>query len=73
MMRRKLIIVKSITHAMRGQSLLNSYNIKNTMERNIYAVEKYGCGYGLRVREMDLNRALKLLSENDFKIVEITD
>ena len=72
-MKSKLIIVKSITHAMRGQTLLNSYRIKNTMERNIYAVQKYGCGYGLRVNINDLSRAIKLLQDNDFKITEITD
>ncbi len=72
-MKTKLIILKSITHAMRGQNLLNNNNIKNSMERNVYAVAKYGCGYGLRVSMNDLNRALSILSQNGFKITEITD
>ncbi len=72
-MKTKLIIVRSITHAMRGQNLLNNYNIRNSMERNVYAVAKYGCGYGLRVSVNDLNRALSILSQNGFKIAEITD
>ena len=67
----RIIILRSITHAMRGQNILNSYRIKNNLERNVQAVAKYGCGYGLRVSLSDLNRAISILKANDFKITEI--
>ena len=67
----RIIILKSITHAMRGQNILNSYRIRNRLERNVYAVSKYGCGYGLRVALNDLDRAVSILKANDFNIKEI--
>lgn len=67
----RIIILKSITHAMRGQNILNSYRVRNSLERNVNAVSKYGCGYGLRVNLNDLDRAVSILKSNDFKVVEI--
>ena len=66
-----LLIVKSITHAMSGQNILRANGIYSGIERNAVAVAKYGCGYGLRVKNKDLDNAVRILNANGIKIKEM--
>lgn len=70
-MGKSLIIVKSITYAMRGQQLLNDAGISAYIDRNIGAASKYGCGYGVRVRSAEARRAADLLQAAGIRVVDI--
>ncbi|MEF9984212.1 MAG: putative Se/S carrier-like protein [Oscillospiraceae bacterium] len=72
-MRTRIIIVKSITHAMKGQKLLSNNRISSSLERNAKAVGLYGCGYGLRVSVKDVDRAVQILNASGIKITDIFD
>lgn len=72
-MKTKIIIVKSITHAMKGQKLLSSNRISSSLERNAKAVGMYGCGYGLRVQIRDVDMAVRVLKSSGIKITDIFD
>ncbi|MEG0271782.1 MAG: putative Se/S carrier-like protein [Hydrogenoanaerobacterium sp.] len=70
-MEKSIIIVKSITYAMRGQQLLNNYGVSAYLERNIGAASKYGCGYSLRVATADTQNAAALLRSAGIRVVDI--
>lgn len=65
-----VLIVRSITYAMKGQKLLESNGINAYIQRNARPNSKEGCGYGLRVAG-NLETALSLLSDAGIKVVEI--
>lgn len=70
-MEKSIIVVKSITYAMRGQQLLNNYGISAYIERNIGAASQYGCGYSVRVKTTEAARAAEILRSNSIRVVDI--
>ncbi len=48
-MGKPVILVNSITHAVRGQKLLSQYGISSNIIQNIKHSSTRGCGYGLAV------------------------
>ena len=65
-----ILVVRSITYAMKGQKLLESKGISEYVERNPFPNSSEGCGYGLRVQG-DVSRAVSILEAAGVKISEI--
>ena len=61
-MGKPIIIVSSITYALKGQKVLSSQGIVSYIERSTPSMSKRGCGYGLRVNG-DVNRARGILEQ----------
>lgn len=70
-MEKSIIVVKSITYAMRGQQLLNNYGISAYIERNTGAASKYGCGYSVRVKTVEAARAAEILKSSGIRVVDV--
>ena len=62
-MQEKMIIIaqSTLTHAYKGEAILRSGGIWVQTIRLSGKKTQNGCGYGLSLRESDLNRALMLL------------
>ena len=58
------ITFRSVTHAQRGEGLLNGAGIRCAMQRTPRWMEEQGCGYCLRLRQRELERARELLIKN---------
>lgn len=67
-MEKSIIIVKSITYAMRGQQLLQAQGISAYIERTTGT--RYGCGYGIRVRTADAPLAARILLNQGVRVVD---
>lgn len=63
--------VNSITYAAKGRDLLKQNGFRVSIERNTRPLPGEGCGYKLRVQG-DIERAEKILRENNIKIRSIT-
>lgn len=48
-MKQSVILLNSVTHAVRGQQLLAAQGISSHIVRNAYHTATSGCGYGLAV------------------------
>lgn len=67
-----ILVVRSITYAMKGQQLLLRYGITAYVERLANPNREQGCGYGLRIRG-DVNLALSILSAAGIPVAEIQE
>lgn len=67
-MDKPLIMVSSVTYAMKGKQLLNSAGIRAEIERTPKRDVKNACGYSLYVPK-DTDEAEKILKENNIKII----
>ncbi len=67
-MNKPLIMVSSVTYAMKGKQILNSFGIRSEIERTAKRDMKNGCGYSLYVPK-DTDEAEKILKENHIKII----
>lgn len=67
-MEKSIIIVKSITYAMRGQQILQAQGISAYIERT--TGNRYGCGYGIRVKTVDAPLAARILVEQGIRVVD---
>lgn len=67
-----MLVVRSITYAMKGQQMLLRYGITSYVERLANPNREQGCGYGLRVRG-DVNLALNILSSVGIPAAEIQE
>ena len=65
-----VVVVRSITNAMKGQHELERYGISAYIERNRNPNSKQGCGYGLKIRG-NLDLVLEILSAAGIPIAEI--
>ena len=63
-MRMDYITFRSITPAQRGQRMLQSAGIDCNLQRTPRWMEEKGCGYCLRLRTEQTQRAIVLLQEN---------
>lgn len=66
-MGKPLIMVSSVTYAMKAKELLLHYGIQGYVER-IPKTEKTGCGYGIYVPH-DADAAEKILRDNKIRIL----
>ena len=66
-MGKPIILLSSVTYAMRGRDLLMRYGKKAYVER-VASNGKTGCGYGLYVPK-DVDEAEKILKENGIRVL----
>ncbi len=55
------ITFRSVTYAQRGERVLKKRGISAQLQRTPRWMEQQGCGYGLRIRQGDLEMALAAL------------
>ena len=67
-MEKPLIMVSSVTYAMKGKQLLNNAGIRCEIERTPKRDISNGCGYSLYVPK-NTDEAEKILKENNIKII----
>ncbi len=72
MMEKNLIMMSSITNAMRGRELLRQYGINAEIERTPRNSLRQGCGYSLYVPART-DEAMSLLAENGIKVIGRTE
>lgn len=70
-MEKNLIIVGSVTYAMKAKEVLFSNGIKSYIERN-KKTKEYGCGYAICVFK-NLDESVDLLRKNGIKILEVLE
>jgi len=58
------ITFRSVTHAQRGEGILSGAGIRCAMQRTPRWMEEQGCGYCLRLRRQELDRARELMVKN---------
>ena len=56
-----LITFRSVTHAQRGEKVLQGENIRCTLQRTPRWMEEKGCGYSLRIWTNEPARAVAAL------------
>lgn len=67
-----IIVLTSITYAMKAQRLLQSNGIKSYLERNMEKYGEFGCGYVLQVpQKHKQQQAIDLLKSRNFKISKL--
>ena len=71
-MNRQLIMVSSITYAMKGRDLLRSKGMKAYIERTPGHMDRVGCGYSIYVNG-DINRAEAILRDGNIKIIGLSE
>ena len=64
-MKKYLITFRSITPAQRAQRVLRSNGIQASIQRTPRWMEDRGCGYSLRMRYLDGERATQLLRQEN--------
>lgn len=64
----KLIMVSSVTYAMKGRELLKSYGIRSSIERTPRTSLKQSCGYSLYVPQRT-DEAETILKEKGIKVL----
>lgn len=67
-MSKELIMVSSITYAMKGRDLLRSKGIKAYIERTPGHMDRVGCGYSIYVNG-DVDQAEEILRQGKIKIL----
>lgn len=58
------ISFRSITPAQRAQRILGREGIETILQRTPRYMQQQGCGYALRVRQHELDRALQVIKRN---------
>ncbi len=66
-MGKPLIMMSSVTYALKGRRILMSYGIKSEIERTPKRSESHSCGYSLYVPQRT-DEAEKILIKNGVKI-----
>ena len=67
-MEKQLILVPSVTYAMKGKSILDKYNIRSYIERTPKTHQVYSCGYCILVPE-NTQTAHEILLSKGIKII----
>ena len=62
-MKRDFITFRSITPAQQAQRLLRRGGVESILQRTPRALEQQGCGYCLRLRPEERDRAILLLQQ----------
>ena len=66
---KKVIVLSSITYALKAQELLKNNGIYAKITRSRAVKSVRGCGYGILFETELENKALKILSENGIPII----
>ena len=66
-----LVTFRSVTPAQRGEGLLRRVGINCTLQRTPRWMEEQGCGYSLRLRQQDGEKAAALLREHQIPFRKI--
>ena len=72
-MNNPLIMVGSVTYAIKGRDLLRRMGYRANMERTPASLSRVGCGYSITVEDLDAVKAAKILGENNIKVYGISD
>ena len=67
-MEKKLIMVSSVTYAIKGRDLLRSHGIKAYIERTPNASDRVGCGYSIAVSG-NVKTAIEILKSAGIKVL----
>lgn len=67
-MNKEMIMVNSITYAIKGRDLLRSKGMKAYVERTPGGIDHAGCGYSIYING-DIDLAEKILKENNIKML----
>lgn len=71
-MGKPLIMVTSITYAMKGRNILNKRGIKAEVVRTPKGENKHGCGYSIYVPNRS-DEAIKILENNGIQVLGRVD
>lgn len=71
-MKFSIIIVSSVTYAMKAKNEFAHEAIYCRIEKIKKISNQKGCGYGIVIRNTDLENGVKLLKNTGIKIIEIT-
>ena len=66
-MGRKLIMVSSITYAIKGRDILKRHGYNAYIEKTPAGLDSAGCGYSIFING-DLNRAEEILNSSGIKL-----
>ena len=69
-MNRTLIIVSSVTYALRGQGLLESSGIKARINRTKNRKTGSGCSYSISVPREKADEAVRILKNNGIRVID---
>ena len=69
----KYIIVSSVTYAMKAKGELDSHGISARIEKIKNVKKLGGCGYGLKLSNIDTGVASRYLTLAGIKIIDIID
>lgn len=64
------IVTGTVTYAIKGRDILRKNGINASVERNSFGLGRYGCGYGIVIKN-DIERAVEILKQNEIKIIEV--
>ena len=67
-----LILVSSITYAIKGRDLLRNNRYKAYIEKTPSTLDSHGCGYSIVINE-NLDMALSILSKHNIKVLGHTE
>ena len=68
-----VIVLSSVTYALKAQGILNRAGINTKLEKLNKDRTLKGCGYGLKIDGTKLNKATAVLKNEKIRIVEIID
>lgn len=57
------VTFRSVTYAQRAERILKDQGIRCTLQRSPRAMEERGCGYGLNIRQQDVETALTMIRQ----------
>ncbi len=69
----KLIMVPSVTYAIKGRDLLKKINVPSQVQRTPKVSRTSSCGYSLLVAEKDIHRAREYLEQSGVNVLGIAD
>ena len=72
-MDKALIIVSSVTYALRGQGLLASAGVKSQVNRTKNRSGQKGCSYSLSVPQDKADEAVRILQSGGIKVLGRTE
>ena len=66
-----LITFRSVTHAQRGERILNMAGVRCSLRRTPRWMEEQGCGYSLRVQTRDIFAAVEQLRREQLPLRKV--
>lgn len=67
----RVLIVSSVTYAMKAKNELLREAISCRVEKIKKISNQKGCGYGVVVREMDQERAIRVMRNANIRIIDV--